>query len=319
MKNLNSRKVINKIFPYLPARIRNVIYYRFLWNIDFPEIVHIENTNACNANCIICSREKLTRPIGVMDFGLFKKIIDECSKYKNLIREIHLHGFGEPLLDKLIFDKVKYAKGKGIKKTYFVTTASLLSSEVTKKIISSGLDRIKFSLYGVTKETYEKIHRGLKYEEVEGNIRNFFYIRKKMNSKKPTVIIQFVPQENNRNENAIFFNRWKEFIDARIGDRVEEFYLHNWVYGRDYNRINLATSNAKSCAIPFHIIQILWDGDVVPCVFDFDGKMPMGEVRTRNIKEIWNGLNYDLLRNYHRQKRFDKLSLCAMCDQLKRG
>lgn len=252
-----------------------------------------------------------------MDFGLFKKIIDECSDYQNLIREVHLHGFGEPLLDSLIFDKIKYAKERGIKKTYFVTTASLLSSEVAHKLITCGLDAIKFSFYGMTKETYENIHLGLKYEEVQDNIRNFFYIRKKMNSKKPTVIMQFVPQINNRDENTIFFNNWKKFIDPQLGDRMEEFYLHNWIYGRCYNPVDRDRKNLKSCAIPFYIIQIFWNGDVSPCVFDFDGKMLMGEVRTKSIKEVWNGLNYDLLRSYHRQKRFDNSFLCMACDQLR--
>lgn len=306
------------MFAYFPIKIKNFFYYRLLWNAKFPEIIHIENTNACNANCVICSREKLTRPIGFMDFELFKKIIDECSKYNNFIRDIHLHGYGEPLLDKLIFDKIRYAKNRGIKKTYFVTNAALLDSEAAHKLVTCGLDSIKFSFYGMEKQSYERIHIGLRYEEVEENIRNFFLVRERMNSPTPSVNIQFVPQEHNLAQKPAFFNKWSKFIDTKRGDCIEEFYLHNWVYGRRYNFVRAKAKDLKSCVIPFYIIQILWNGDVVPCVFDFDGKMPIGEVRTRSIKEVWNNENYGELRNFHRARDFGKTKLCMQCDQLKK-
>lgn len=316
MKSLNNHKVINKIFPYLPTRIRNVLYYRFLWNIDFPEIVHIENTNACNARCIICAREKMTRPVGVMSFDLFKKIIDECAKY-NIVKEVHLHGYGEPLLDNMLIEKIKYAKNRGIKKTYFVTNASLLNGNLTRALISAGLDRIKFSFYGATKQTYEKIHVGLKFEEVEGNIRYLFQIRKEMKSRTPSVNMQFVPQSENIEEKSNFFGKWQNFIDKKIGDCIEEFYLHNWIYGRKYNPNHKQINNLESCIIPFRIIQILWNGDVVPCVFDFNGQMLMGQIRTKDIREIWNNGQYKTLRQIHRQREYEKAPLCMRCDQLR--
>jgi len=305
------------MFAYFPIKIRNVFYYRFLWKAGFPEIIHIENTNACNANCLICAREKMTRPIGFMDFPLFKKIINECSMHRGTIREVHLHGYGEPLLDRMIFDKIRYAKSKGIKKVYFVTNASLLKSDVARALIYSGLDRIKFSFYGMTKETYEKIHIGLKFEEAEENVRNFLTIRKQKKSRNPSVNIQFVPQNDNLREKDIFFNKWDKLIDRKSGDCIEEFYLHNWIYGRDYNPKGKETVDLRSCVIPFYLIQILWNGDVVPCVFDFNGKMPMGEIRTKSIKEVWRDKRYKLLRGYHRRRKFDKTISCYQCDQLK--
>ena len=62
-----------------------------------PLEVHIENTNACDAHCIMCPREKMTRKTGFMDYDLFCKIIDQIVSTWG-IDSIHLHGFGEPLL-----------------------------------------------------------------------------------------------------------------------------------------------------------------------------------------------------------------------------
>lgn len=309
--------MIDNLFTYLPLKIRNILYYRFLYKADFPEILHIESTNACNAECLICAREKMTRAIGFMDFMLFKKIIDECSKYRYFIREIHLHGYGEPLLDKSLFDKISYAKKAGIKKVYFVTNASLLDSETAKRLISSGLDSIKFSFYGATKETYEKIHVGLKYEETENNIRNFINIRQGMKSGKPSVNIQFVPQRDNYAQYQEFLRKWTPVIDKGKGDRIEKFYLHNWIYGRKYNTDKNGRKRLKSCAIPFYIMQILWNGDVVPCVFDFDGKMSLGQVRTKSVRQVWNNEQYRALRAHHSKRAFNRMPLCLGCDQLR--
>lgn len=311
------KEIINTLFSFLPERIRNIAYYRFLWSVYFPEIIHIENTNACNARCTICAREQMVRPIGFMELDLFKKIIDECSEH-DIVAEVHLHGFGEPLLDPQLINKLQYAKQRNIKKTYFVTNASLLSVDTAEKLIASGLDKIKFSFYGADKETYEAIHCGLNFDEVENNIRNFFKIRDKMGSARPAVTIQFIPQAVDVEGRNNLFRKWKGFINKKYGDRIEDFYLHNWIYGRGYNSPQKKNRSFKSCAIPFKIIQILSNGDVVPCVFDFNGKMTMGQVRTKTIKQVWNSAEYVLLRKNHRLCDFVKIPLCATCDQLRK-
>jgi len=43
--------------------------------------ISIETTNLCPAHCTICPREQLTQKLGIMDFDLFKKIIDDAAQY----------------------------------------------------------------------------------------------------------------------------------------------------------------------------------------------------------------------------------------------
>jgi MoaA/NifB/PqqE/SkfB family radical SAM enzyme len=121
------------------------LYYRR--HFPLPSVILIENTNCCNARCVMCPREKLTRKPGVMTFELFEKIIREVSETKRK-PVVHLHGFGEPLLDESLPERIKLAKAFGIKHTYLVTNASLLFPETAGKIIGSGLDSMKISFYG---------------------------------------------------------------------------------------------------------------------------------------------------------------------------
>jgi hypothetical protein len=54
--------------------------------------------NHCNAECVMCPRDTLSRKRGFMDFGLFEKVIKEISSVRRK-RVTHLHGFVELLLD----------------------------------------------------------------------------------------------------------------------------------------------------------------------------------------------------------------------------
>jgi len=46
---------------------------------DFPLEARVENTNLCNASCVICPHGRMTRPKGVMAVDQFKTIVDECG------------------------------------------------------------------------------------------------------------------------------------------------------------------------------------------------------------------------------------------------
>lgn len=45
--------------------------------LDYPpDIIDIELTNKCTLNCLICPRNQMTRPVGLIEESLFKEIVD---------------------------------------------------------------------------------------------------------------------------------------------------------------------------------------------------------------------------------------------------
>jgi len=68
-------------------------YPHYKYHLPLPTVLMIENTNHCNAECVMCPRDTLSRKRGFMDFGLFEKIIKEVSSVKRK-PVTHLHGFG---------------------------------------------------------------------------------------------------------------------------------------------------------------------------------------------------------------------------------
>lgn len=272
----------------------------------FPKEVRIENTNYCNANCTICPREKQTRPKGYMDFDLFKSIIDQCAAHG--VREVHLQGYGEPLLDEKIFDRIKYVRDAGITKTLMVTNAALLNEENAKKLIASGLANLKISFYGTTKEEYEKIHRGLNYDEVKANIEKLFELQEPLRQPLPIVSMKYIGEIW---KFPVFVWQWGKHA------KVTCARLHNYAGGRDYNSIKESKAKRVCRFLREWVLQVLWDGRVVPCCYDFNGEIILGDLNKNTIAEIWNGEDFHNFRQLHTEFRFDEIPLCKHCDKLK--
>src|SRR3990172_1613854 len=144
------------------AKTPLLFYPHYKYHLPLPSVLMIENTNHCNAECVMCPRGTLSRKRGFMDFGLFEKIIKEVSSMRRK-PVTHLQGFGEPLLDRLLAERIQLAKTCSIKRTYIVTNASLLFPESSRKIISARLDKMKISFYGTDEESYNNIMTRLNF------------------------------------------------------------------------------------------------------------------------------------------------------------
>ena len=64
------------------------------------------------------------------------------------------------------------------------TNGTLLPEERSRKFLKSGITRLRFSLDAATKETYEKVRLGGKYDVTMRNIENFLRIKKEENYQK---------------------------------------------------------------------------------------------------------------------------------------
>lgn len=280
-------------------------------NKPFPKRVSIENTNACNARCTICPREKLTRDIQTMDMDTFTKLLDDCVQAG--ASKLSLHNFGEPLMDNNLVEKVAYAKGKGMEETFIVTNASLLTQDRSRELIEAGLDRIKISFYGVTRDEYEGIHVGLDYERTLLNVYDLLGAKKEHGGKKPKITLRYIGKPFS------FLRFVKQWLPYRGLCSVVPGKLHNYTTGRDFNPVGgIKRPDAlKSCRyLKRSVLYILVNGDVVPCCYDFNGGLVMGNALEKRISEIWNGEQFSAFRQAHNERQFDAYSICAGCDKL---
>jgi molybdenum cofactor biosynthesis enzyme MoaA len=146
--------------------------------------------------------------------------VDECAELG--ITHIRMHNYGEPFVDKRLVEKVRYAKAKGIKEVGMISNGSLLTEPVARGMIEAGLDAINISVDASGKEVFESTRVGLKYDKVIANIERLVRLRAELGKRRPKLILSFVRQNNDADEQA-FIEHWKT-----IADKIHITDLHNW-------------------------------------------------------------------------------------------
>ncbi len=167
----------------------------------------IETTNVCNLNCRICpTNNGMKREKGYMSFELFQKTING-GKY---LEHLCLHNWGEPTLNKDLFNMIKYAHEKGIRYTVFNTNGTLLDDDIINRILNSPLSILRISVDG-SPGTYQKI-RGIDFKLIEKNILNLVKERNKTNNSLEIGIVMVVDEQTERDIDS-FYNKWNAIVD----------------------------------------------------------------------------------------------------------
>jgi len=274
--------------------------------------VRYEVTDHCNATCIMCPRDahKHGREHGIMDQDKYERSIDEVVTLG--AKKVVLTGFGEPMLDKRLEKKIAYAKSKGLG-TYIITNGSVLTSKRAQGILEAGLDEMRVSFYGMGRDTYNTVMQGLDYERTRDGLLNFLAMRDRLGARTKVQLSYLTMPENAKDEGA-FREYWEPKVEA-----IEIWRPHNFGDGRDYReRERGAEVSAKTtCGRPENgPLQIQWNGEVIPCCYDYNNKIVLGNAFEQPVLEILNGAKYRLLRYAHRTGHFSLFPYCDQCDQL---
>jgi len=260
----------------------------------------IETTNRCNANCIFCAREH-ARPPCDMDFDLFKKIVDQCPEAE----VVQPQGFGEPLLYLHIVEAVEYATKKG-KQAVFYTNGSLLTEELSQKLLDAGLRRIIFSVDDMTKDKYEYFRPPLKWDTLLENIERFQRMRTAGGYKTITTVRMCETPEN-----ASYIQHAKQFWSKKVDvvtSRVEvdipppdELRKNPYVIG-----------SPMECPFLYNYLSVLSNGDLVMCCRDWFDVYPAGNLHDSDVQELYRGEVFEKLRESQRTG-IDLPLLCHIC------
>jgi MoaA/NifB/PqqE/SkfB family radical SAM enzyme len=132
---------------------------------------------------------------GDMPFSLYQKI----SGYFDLVENIHLQGWGEPLLNPHIFDMVRMAKEKDCSVS-LTTNGHKVTQDISERLMKAGLDLIAVSIGGATKETHERIRCGSNFEQCLENIKGLSDLKEATKSRTPKIVLSFLMTKINYEE-----------------------------------------------------------------------------------------------------------------------
>lgn len=284
-----------------------------------PKRVTIETVFGCNARCPMCVIENPTDRIkGVMPLETFKRIIDSLVPYREHFEMFDLFALGEPLLDRYLFERIRYVKANGFKRLAFSTNAQLLNKKNQKALLESGIETVIFSLDGTRKITHETIRPRVTFERVVRNILSILRMRDEGNYGT-RFIIRFIKQPLNETE----WPRYKEFWNLRIsptrGDMVTFYNMHSWAGGVSTKRDLLGDNfddeiEKAACHHAFDNMTILADGSMPLCAEDIlDPQYGLGNVIGNDPIDVFNSDAFNELRALHQAGSKNDLASCREC------
>lgn len=271
-----------------------------------PSILQIENTNLCNAKCVMCPHTIMKRKRKIMKQKDFEKIVDNViGGY--CIKRITITGFGEPFIDKELVKKINYLnKNYPQLKIDLYTNASALTKKRTDELLKTRVDRITFSING-TKKNYKKI-MGLNYDSTEKNV--LYFMKKKAELKNPilTNLSLMILKENEKDVNE-FVKFW-----SPLSDSVRVYAPSNWAGNVDIIQTTPFKNNKQwPCGVLWTNITVDVDGNVIMCCRDYESRVKFGNLIKEDIKKIRNSDKFTKL--LQKQLNFDfKTPVCITCD-----
>ncbi|MEJ5300517.1 MAG: radical SAM/SPASM domain-containing protein [Thermodesulforhabdaceae bacterium] len=280
-----------------------------------PQMVYLELTNHCNLRCIMCTFHspfspclvdgKPPRKKGFMKKELAFKIIDELGLSEQPIT-VALHGAGEPLLYKEVPEVVARANCYPNLNIGFLTNAMLLTPEISRKLIESGLKWVSFSIDGNSPDLFERYRKGADLETVLKNAMNFLEITKEIGTGIVTHVNMTVQEE--------MWQQVDDFVDfwLPLVDRVSISPCRPM----GSRRSPLVTPEAQRipCPMLFFMMVIYWDGKVGLCCEDWFNEGCMGDVEKEGVAGVWRGKRFQWARQMHKKKLYHKVPLCGDCD-----
>ncbi len=182
------------MLPYLKT-LGNVLFKPL--KVSQPPIhIQLEHTTYCNLACKTCCRSKFVTTSKHLSVENFQKVLSQIHPKK-----ISLSGLGESFMNPNIITMIRLAKENGCS-INTTTNGTLLTQEICEQLVKSGLDLIKISIDGVTRETYQRIRRQDKFLHVLDGIRAISEAKKRLGAIKPFVRLNYVMFKDNYHEIA---------------------------------------------------------------------------------------------------------------------
>ena len=290
-----------------------------------PFTLSVEPTTACNLRCPECPSglRSFSRPVGNTNFEHFKKLVDQNASH--LIYLI-LYFQGEPYIHPDFLKMASYASAKNIY-TITSTNGHFLDDQRAKDTVLSGLDRLIISVDGVTQDVYENYRKEGKLEQVIQGTKNLIRWKKKLQSRTPHVIFQFLVVSHNEHQIPAIYDLANDLGVNEV--KLKSAQIYNYQAGHDLIPKNLKYSRYKRmddgsyqlkykienrCWKLWHAAVVTWDGKIVPCCFDKDASHAMGDLRDSSLKEIWHNTNYRQFRNKLSTSR-KEIDICSNCSE----
>jgi radical SAM protein with 4Fe4S-binding SPASM domain len=293
-------------------------------------------TQRCNLSCSMCMRHTAS---DFQESDISPEVLTALLDASPDLFSVSAMGIGEPLLNKNLCGIVGRLKRRmpSYGQVGLTTNGTLMTGDLAKELLDTGVNWICFSLDGATKETAERIRPGIDFTQLLSNIEYVSQYRQVSRRQRLWLVANFVMMEQNAQEmpafvklvaslglDSVAFSHLRDFrtglfkpLDETIlGPMFQQLRELGNRYGVDVSLPRISPRQKPQC----HFMEMAYvrlSGDVVPCCRMLEGATPgpvkiFGNLRHTPLMEIWNGAEYRQFR--HRVLQGDLPQPCRGCD-----
>lgn len=297
----------------LLSRTENNKYTEFR-NVKFPKNALVELTAGCNHSCVFCTNPRMSIAANKLDIEIYKKFIIESKKLG--LEEVGFYMRGEPLLDNRLSEFIEIAKSAGIDYIYITTNGAKANIEKMKKLISCGLNSIKFSINAASRKKYREVHGQNDFDLVVKNLIDLNEYREK-NNINLKIISSFVVTKFTQDEIDLYKRIFLPLVDdmkilgvhGQAGQSLEELKR---LESDELTAPFPTLGNAKPCGMLWDTIHLTQDGLLTLCCVDYDNNLTYANLKNESVESAWNNNLINNMRERHIKNNLEG-SLCHNC------
>lgn len=286
--------------------------------LSSPLTLYIDPCNKCNYRCSYCfhSAENYSSLCG----GYYTLSVSDAEKIATQLKEIgsvktiNFHATGELLLNQNLPEIIKiFHQNRLAERIQLTTNGSLLTPDKALKLLQSGVDFFRISLYGGTTTLHQKrSHSRVTLDNIRDNISQLISLR---NARQFSASIAVKMLETgDKKEEKEFLDFFNGVADECFIEKVHNFSSSEYFDVESSIHIKPEKGGCPICPLPFYRLVIHSNLDVSPCDADSFHEVILGNLRETSLKDIWNGENLHKLQLAHLSKNFPEGHHCSSCE-----
>ena len=322
LQKLTLRKISNIFLAKTAFYISRIVRKPVVWGL--PYAYSIEPTGICNLKCPECPTGLglIKRGTTAIKPEIYTSVLDQIS---NTASYLMLYLQGEPFINPNIFRMIELADQSKIY-TCISTNGHYLDKINAERTAKSGLDRLIISLDGTTNETYVQYRQGGSFQVVLAGIKNVVEAKRKLKSRTPHIILQFIVFKHNQHQIKEFKQLAKslgadatsiktaQLYDFEQGNERMTDLMKFSRYQKQHGEFVIKKKQKNRCKRLWSIGVITSDGIMAPCCYDKNADHKLGDVNHSVIQLIWKGRNFKQFRSMVLTNR-KGIDICRNCDE----